>query len=441
MSTIAWTGRWDAPVITEEDDEVPARPALAPGVRLAGEMRGTAFARSQWLIDRNGRFLQVSEPLYRVAEQLDGRRTHGEVAAAVSAATGWAVTAEHVREIVRLKLLPAGVVLDAFDLPVLLPPPPVRSPLQVAMRTKAIGPRVLDPLTAVFQWLFAPAALLPLLALIAAMQYWLFAVHGIHAAFAHVIYHPVLVLVVAPVMIVSGLVHELGHASGLRYGGGRARKIGAGLYLVWPAFFTDTTDSYRLSRAGRVRTDLGGFYFHLLFALGLVAAYRLTGAEFLLFAVLLIDLEILQQLLFPFARLDGYWLLADLTGIPDFFSQAGAFVRGLLRRGPATSRLPALRTWPARVFGVYLAVTVPLLCFLLYSTVRRVPGLASMTWGSLLAQRDQLWMARASGDGLGVALSVVQMIILAIPLLTTVAMLLITLVWTGAVLRRRRHAR
>ena len=29
-------------------------------------------------------------------------------------------------------------------------------------------------------------------------------------------------------------------------------------------------------------------------------------------------------------RLDGYWVLADLTGIPDFFSQIGAFIRSVV---------------------------------------------------------------------------------------------------------------
>ena len=38
--------------------------------------------------------------------------------------------------------------------------------------------------------------------------------------------------------------------------------MGTGLYLVWPAFYTDVTDSYRLGRAGRLRTDLGGLYFN-----------------------------------------------------------------------------------------------------------------------------------------------------------------------------------
>ena len=42
--------------------------------------------------------------------------------------------------------------------------------------------------------------------------------------------------------------------------------MGAGLYLIWPAFYTDVTDSYRLARAGRVPTDLGGLYFNAIVA-------------------------------------------------------------------------------------------------------------------------------------------------------------------------------
>ena len=46
----------------------------------------------------------------------------------------------------------------------------------------------------------------------------------------------------------------------------RPGAMGAGLYLVWPAFYTDVTDSYRLGRGGRVRTDLGGLYFNAIVA-------------------------------------------------------------------------------------------------------------------------------------------------------------------------------
>ena len=43
------------------------------------------------------------------------------------------------------------------------------------------------------------------------------------------------------------------------------------------------------------------------------------------------NLEIIHQLL-PFLRLDGYWTLADITGVPDFFSQMTAFIRSALTK-------------------------------------------------------------------------------------------------------------
>jgi putative peptide zinc metalloprotease protein len=54
-----------------------------------------------------------------------------------------------------------------------------------------------------------------------------------------------------------------------------------------------------------VRIDLGGSYFHLLFAAGLVAAYPSTVHVFLLLAILVINLDMSRQLI-PFVRFDGY---------------------------------------------------------------------------------------------------------------------------------------
>ena len=54
------------------------------------------------------------------------------------------------------------------------------------------------------------------------------------------------------------------------------------VYVVYPAFFTDVTSSYRLGRAGRLRTDLGGVYFNAL-TIGaltaLLAVTRLPAAD------------------------------------------------------------------------------------------------------------------------------------------------------------------
>src|SRR5205823_3340271 len=116
---------------------------------------------------------------------------------------------------------------------------------------------------------------------------WLFGVHGISQGLRHVIYQPALVLVLLAGVIVATAFHELGHASALRYGGGEPGVMGVGVYIVWPAFYTDITDSYRLGKWGRLRADTGGMYFNAIFALGSVAAYAATGFEPLLLLVVL----------------------------------------------------------------------------------------------------------------------------------------------------------
>src|ERR1700704_6210705 len=78
--------------------DVPERPTLSAHVQLVGELRGTGFRERQWLIQRNGRFLQVTELLYRVADHADGRRTVDEISAGVSESTDRLVSPDQVRE-------------------------------------------------------------------------------------------------------------------------------------------------------------------------------------------------------------------------------------------------------------------------------------------------------------------------------------------------------
>ena len=85
--------------------------------------------------------------------------------------------------------------------------------------------------------------------------------------------------------------HEIGHASAVRYGGARPGVMGVGIYIVWPAFYTDITDAYRLGKWGRLRADTGGMYFNALFALAIGGAYSLTGLEPLLLLIVAPELR------------------------------------------------------------------------------------------------------------------------------------------------------
>jgi putative peptide zinc metalloprotease protein len=393
--------------------QVPERPDLALGVVLVGELAGSAFTKSQWLIERDGHYIQVPELVYRTVEYANGERTPEEIAGLVTGATDWTVTAEHIQQIVSTKLIPLGIirpVTSSGSVPP-VPRPMAASPLLLRMRKQVLGPRAIEAIAGVLQFLYAPVVLIPLLTAATLAQAWLYFHHGLAASLRDFAYSPGAIGPVLGLLIASMLFHELGHASALRYGGGRARSIGVGLYVIFPAFYTDTTDGYRLGRWARVRTDLGGFYFMLLFALAIIQLYFVVGQEWVLAAVLVIDIEMARQLI-PFIRFDGYWALTDLLGIPDILTFMKSTLLRSMQRRSMTVGWPELKPWARPVFVAYMLLTTPILTLLVLMLFVRGPLLFSALWSALGVAQERLGQAWVNGQGGHAMAAGVQLILL-----------------------------
>ena len=242
------TGR-TAPALSPAGARGPAWPArLAEGVELLGEYKDSAYSQPPSLVRRaDGQVIQMSPLLYQVACRIDSSRGPDTIAALVSADLGRTLNAEQVRYLITAKLLPLGVVA-AKGVPRALPKANPLFALRargtlLPERTVNLVGAFLRPL---FQWPVVVAVAVSMLA----VDWWLFAVHGLGGGIGQVLRDPVDLLVVFGLSLVSAVFHECGHATGCRYGGARPGVIGVGIYLVWPSFFTNVTDSYRLSRAG-----------------------------------------------------------------------------------------------------------------------------------------------------------------------------------------------
>ena len=375
---------------------VPERPALAPGVELAGIFADGAFKEPQWLIVRNGHFLQVPELIYRVAEYADGQRTLGEIAAMITASTRWNLTAQHVHWILLSKLMPVAIVLPDGPTAQLNSRRTSPPPLQLRLKRKVLGPRAIEPITTVLRFLFLPPLVIPIMVAVILAHAWLYVQHGMMASIRDAIYTAGALPGVLLLVLVSAIVHEFGHASALHYGGGRARSIGVGLYLIYPAFYTDTTDSYRLGRWARVRTDLGGFYFQFIFALAVFGLYLLTAQEWLLVTVVIIDLLLVRQLI-PLVRFDGYWALTDLIGIPDVLAQVKLALRERFRKTRMRTRQADLKPWAGVAFAVYAVFTVPLLAAVVMLLMLRAPAVFSALLSAFLVALDRLGQTVSRG--------------------------------------------
>ena len=393
----------------------------ADGVQLIGEMAGSGYRIPPSLVRRgDGQTIQLTPLLYRTLEAIDDRRTADEVAAAVSASHGTTVSADNVRTLVDEQLRPLGLLTRSDgSQPELKRSNPL---LGLRFRYAITDPDRTNRLTAPFALLFTPVVLLPVLAAFGLVCWWVFFEKGLASATYQAFEHPGLLLLVFVVTVLSAGFHEFGHAAAARYGGSTPGVMGAGLYLVWPAFYTDVTDSYRLGRGGRVRTDLGGLYFNALVAVAITGVWWLTTYDALLLVVATQILQMIRQLT-PLVRFDGYHVLADVTGVPDLFHRIKPTLLGALpwRWGDPEARL--LKPWARVVVTTWVLVVVPVLLFTIGLLVLAMPRVLGTAWAKLQSEQDLLATSFGEGDLVQIAARCLVMVAVALPILGMVYML------------------
>lgn len=138
-------------------------------------------------------------------------------------------------------------------------------------------------------------------------------------------------------LIVAKTLHELGHALVATRLGLRVGHMGIAFVVMWPMLYTDTGESWKLSRS-RQRLAIA--------AAGIVTELSLAGLSTLGWALCdpgalrnaLLYLATTSWLLSlalnasPFMRFDGYFILSDLLDFPNLHERASALARVTLRR-------------------------------------------------------------------------------------------------------------
>jgi putative peptide zinc metalloprotease protein len=361
----------------ESTVQAATHPPLArgEGVELLGPVHGSGYRDGAALVRRaDGQMVQLGPLMYTLLESADGERDRSAVADAMSERLGKRLDEDQVKQIAE-KLAAQGL-LAGFEQHA----PPKRNPL-LALRWKVL---VTDPvltrrLTAPFTFLFRPWIMWPVLVAFAGVFWFVLFHKGVAAATAQAFHSPGLLVLVFALAVASAGFHELGHASACRYGGATPGGMGMGLYLVWPAFYTDVTDSYRLPRRDRLRVDLGGLYFNAVVAVVTMGVWLVWREDALLLLVALQVLQMVKQLS-PIIRADGYHILSDATGVPDLFSHMGPTLRSLLPRH--RHEPSALTGWQRWLVTAWVLIVVPVLLSLAIGAILVLPKLVTSAWDS-----------------------------------------------------------
>ncbi|MDH6450715.1 MULTISPECIES: hypothetical protein [unclassified Streptomyces] len=394
-------------------------PRLSAGLRLHGEYQGSGFTEPKYIARRgDGQVVQLSRLLYLVASSVDGVRDAESIAHRVSARFGREVSGENIRFLVEKKLEPLGVTVpegqesDEVDAP--------RSDLLLALKGHRVifDERRTARIARTFAWLHRPVVVLVMMAAAVAMDVWLFAFYGAIEPVLEVLDQPLLILLVFLLTVASLVFHEFGHASACRYGGARPGCIGCGIFLIWPSMYTDVTDVYRIGRGGRIRTDLGGVYFNVVFMLGMAGLYFATGEPFFLAAVYLGHFEILEQLM-PAVRLDGYYILGDLAGVPDLYGKIKPILLGLVpgRKGRAARKeVAGLKKSARTIVATWVLTMVPLIIGEMAYALWNLPRIIATMTRSMVEQFSGTGSAFADGKIVEGLVGVLGCLMLLIPM-------------------------
>jgi molybdopterin/thiamine biosynthesis adenylyltransferase len=155
------------------------------------------------------------------------------------------------------------------------------------------------------------------------------------------------------VAIIIGLIffntifHEIGHGVVCTYFGIPVRSVGIMVFYLQPAAYVDITDSWRLkSKWHRVAISCAGIYVQLILTFlaccGWLYLRSMHRQSALLTIFIGLNLSSVFFNLLPFVRLDGYWILSNIVGIPNLLDRAQEWYRvsvlSLVRRRPVESK-------------------------------------------------------------------------------------------------------
>lgn len=164
-------------------------------------------------------------------------------------------------------------------------------------------------------------------------------------------------------LVAVKLLHEFGHAYVATHHGCRVPSMGLAFMVLMPVLYTDTTDAWRLrDRRKRVAIDAAGVAVELAVAAVATLAWSFlpegTPRSIAFFLATTSWVMSVAINLSPLMRFDGYYIAADLFGVPNLQPRAFALTTWALRETLFGLGDPCPESWSPRRRAALIAYGV-----------------------------------------------------------------------------------
>lgn len=311
------------------------------------------------LISEDGRKFLITEKLLNIIKYFNGKRSLEQIKVALDKNDSLNLSITDLEEIIGSLLKPKGLLRETV---VDVPNKPEKGGKSSPFGLQILSAKVTYQLASRLSFLFTEPLFVILSVMLLTTNIYFYLsplsknIWNIGTAGTEAALQPLLFCLF---FLISGLFHEIGHASACVKEGGRPGGVGVGLYFLFPSFHIDLNETWRLKRISRVKVDLGGLYFTLMLNSLLIITFLLRSTEVLAIFLFLNALILLFNLL-PFLKTDTYWVITDLLGV----SNLHRLVKEQVFKIPGTHPLKLGRM--ERIgFYVYLSLYLPFLLLFL----------------------------------------------------------------------------
>jgi putative peptide zinc metalloprotease protein len=175
-----------------------------------------------------------------------------------------------------------------------------------------------------------------------------------------------------------GFIHESAHGLTCKHYGGEVHNMGLMFLYLTPAFFVDVTETWvSATKIQRLATIIAGIWVEMVVCgLAMIVWTNTQPSAFvhdLAYKVILITgLAVIVMNLNPLLKLDGYYFLTELIGIPDLKERSTSFVSAWFQRGilRLPTEVPAVPRRRVPLFVVYAVVSGAYSYMVLFLVIR-----------------------------------------------------------------------
>ncbi len=121
------------------------------------------------------------------------------------------------------------------------------------------------------------------------------------------------------------LFHEIGHISAAKRYGSKTGGIGFGIYYFFLVAYADVHETWNLPRKQRMVVSIAGYYINMLFMLPVFILCFYFNSKAMADFILIFLISILS-VFNPFLKMDGYWFLCDVLGVPNLKIRLNAYL-------------------------------------------------------------------------------------------------------------------